>query len=93
MGVFVGITLYLIWSQSREDINSNGDFRFGKSMNNLFGVRPDNIFMLKLVIGYKSRVAASRNRGSYKLAIINLIKSSFYSKRNYHFVFINVHYI
>lgn len=43
-----GSTLYLVWTQSREDINSNGDFRFGKSMNNLFGVRPDNIFMLKL---------------------------------------------
>jgi hypothetical protein len=43
-----GSTLYLVWTQSREDINSNGDFRFGKSMDNLFSVRPDNIFMLKL---------------------------------------------
>ncbi len=43
-----GSTLYLVWTQSREDIDSNGDFRFGNSMNNLFGVRPDNIFMLKL---------------------------------------------
>jgi len=43
-----GSTLYLVWTQSREDVNSNGDFRFGNSMNNLFGVRPDNIFMLKL---------------------------------------------
>ena len=43
-----GSTLYLVWTQSREDVDSNGDFRFGKSMNNLFGVRPDNIFMIKL---------------------------------------------
>ena len=43
-----GSTLYLVWTQSREDVDSNGDFRFGNSMNNLFGVRPDNIFMLKL---------------------------------------------
>ena len=43
-----GSTLYLVWTQSREDINSNGDFKFGRSMNNLFSVRPDNIFMLKL---------------------------------------------
>jgi hypothetical protein len=43
-----GSTLYLVWTQSREDIDPNGDFRFGKSFNNLFGVRPDNIFMLKL---------------------------------------------
>ncbi len=43
-----GSTLYLVWTQSREDIDSNGDFRFGNSMSNLFGVKPDNIFMLKL---------------------------------------------
>ena len=43
-----GSTLYLVWAQSREDVDPNGDFRFGKSLNNLFGVRPDNIFMLKL---------------------------------------------
>ena len=43
-----GSTLYLVWTQSREDINSSGDFKFGRSMNNLFSVRPDNIFMLKL---------------------------------------------
>jgi hypothetical protein len=42
-----GSTLYLVWTQSREDIDSNGDFLFGRSMNKLFGIRPDNIFMLK----------------------------------------------
>ncbi|MFC2103288.1 DUF5916 domain-containing protein [Bacteroidota bacterium] len=43
-----GSTLYLVWTQSRQQTESNGAFRFGKSFNNLFGVRPDNIFMLKL---------------------------------------------
>jgi len=43
-----GSTLYLVWTQSRQDFETNGNFRFGKSINNLFGVRPDNIFLLKL---------------------------------------------
>jgi uncharacterized protein DUF5916 len=43
-----GSALYLVWTQSREDVESHGDFYFGKSMNNLFDVKPDNIFMLKL---------------------------------------------
>ena len=43
-----GSTLYLVWTQSRENTDPNGDFRFGRSLNNLLGVKPDNIFMLKL---------------------------------------------
>ena len=43
-----GSTLYLVWTQSRQDYDSNGDFHFGDSMSNLFSVKPDNIFMLKL---------------------------------------------
>ena len=43
-----GSTLYLVWTQSRADIDPNGNFRFGQSINNLFRIRPDNIFMLKL---------------------------------------------
>jgi len=43
-----GSALFLVWTQSRENIDSNGDFQFGNSMNNLINVRPDNIFMLKL---------------------------------------------
>ncbi len=43
-----GSALFLVWTQSREDIDSNGDFRFGHSMDNLVNVKPDNIFMLKL---------------------------------------------
>jgi hypothetical protein len=43
-----GSTLYLVWTQSRQDIDPQGDFHFGKSINNLLGIKPDNIFMLKL---------------------------------------------
>ena len=43
-----GSTLYLVWTQSRQDYEAAGDFRFGKSLNNLLGVKPDNIFMLKI---------------------------------------------
>ena len=43
-----GSTLFLVWTQSRQDIDPIGEFQFGKSFKNLFGVRPDNIFMLKI---------------------------------------------
>lgn len=43
-----GSTLYLVWTQSRLDEDSKDTFSFGRSMNTLFDVKPDNIFMLKL---------------------------------------------
>ena len=43
-----GSTLYLVWTQSRENIQPDGEFMFGRSFNNLLSVRPDNIFMLKI---------------------------------------------
>ena len=43
-----GSTLFLVWTQSRQEVDPNGEFRFGKSLNNLLSVRPDNIFMIKL---------------------------------------------
>jgi hypothetical protein len=43
-----GSTLYLVWTQTREDVESYGTFRFGRSLNHLFSVKPDNIFMLKI---------------------------------------------
>ncbi|MCW8818441.1 MAG: DUF5916 domain-containing protein, partial [Ignavibacteriaceae bacterium] len=43
-----GSTLFLVWTQSREDEEPTGDFRFGNSFNNLLSVKPDNIFMLKI---------------------------------------------
>jgi hypothetical protein len=43
-----GSTVYLVWTQSREDFGSTGDFYLGRSMDHLFNVKPDNIFMLKV---------------------------------------------
>ena len=43
-----GSTLYLVWTQSRENVETDGDFQFGRSVTDLFSVRPDNIFMLKV---------------------------------------------
>jgi hypothetical protein len=43
-----GSTLYLVWTQSRADIESDGIFQFGNSMDRMFQVKPDNIIMLKL---------------------------------------------
>ena len=43
-----GSTLFLVWTQSRENVDPIGEFQFGKSFKNLFSVKPDNIFMLKI---------------------------------------------
>lgn len=43
-----GSTIFFVWTQSREDVEPNGEFRFGRSLNNLVGIKPDNIFMLKI---------------------------------------------
>ena len=43
-----GSTLYLVWTQTRENTESYGNFRFGRSINHLFNIKPANIFMLKV---------------------------------------------
>jgi hypothetical protein len=43
-----GSTLYLVWTQSRENYLSTGDFDFRDSVSDMFTIHPDNIFMLKL---------------------------------------------
>ncbi|MCK9409037.1 MAG: carbohydrate binding family 9 domain-containing protein [Bacteroidetes bacterium] len=43
-----GSALFLVWTQSREDIETAGDFQFGRSVDRIVNVKPDNIFMLKL---------------------------------------------
>ncbi len=43
-----GSTLYMVWTQSKNDVESHGDFYFDKSMDKMFNLKPDNIFMLKL---------------------------------------------
>jgi hypothetical protein len=42
-----GSTFYFVWTQSRENVDPDGTFRFGHSFNNLLSIRPDNIFMIK----------------------------------------------
>jgi hypothetical protein len=42
-----GSALYLVWTQTRSDNEAVGEFRFGRSMNRLWEIKPDNIFMLK----------------------------------------------
>ncbi|MFA6541336.1 MAG: DUF5916 domain-containing protein [Bacteroidota bacterium] len=43
-----GSALFLVWTQSREDIESAGDFQFGRAVDRIVNVKPDNIFMLKM---------------------------------------------
>jgi hypothetical protein len=43
-----GSVLFLVWTQSRSDYEPTGEFQLRRSMNHLFEVKPDNIFMLKL---------------------------------------------
>jgi hypothetical protein len=43
-----GSVLYFVWTQEREDIEPNGEFTLGPSLNRLTTADPDNIFMVKL---------------------------------------------
>lgn len=43
-----GSTLYFVWTQNRQDIEPTGEFEFGRSIKNLFDLRSDNIFLIKL---------------------------------------------
>jgi hypothetical protein len=44
-----GSTLFLVWTQSREDNAQNlGDFQLGRDRTALFAAHPDNIFLVKL---------------------------------------------
>ena len=43
-----GSVLYLVWSQGRNDTAGTGEFDFGSDLGDLFGVTPDNVFMVKL---------------------------------------------
>jgi hypothetical protein len=42
-----GSTLYLVWSQGRTSRDSNGTFKYGSDMKDLFGVTPHNVFLVK----------------------------------------------
>jgi hypothetical protein len=43
-----GSTMYLAWQQTRSDFAPIGDFRFSRDFDNVFGSRPDNIFLVKV---------------------------------------------
>ena len=43
-----GSVLYLVWSQGRNHSAGTGQFDFDSDLGELFGVMPDNIFMVKL---------------------------------------------
>jgi hypothetical protein len=43
-----GSVLYVVWSQSRTDYVSRGDFKFDRDIDGLFAVHPNNVFLVKL---------------------------------------------
>jgi hypothetical protein len=43
-----GSTLYLVWTQQREDSDGDGQFQFGPSVRRLLVGRPDNVLAVKL---------------------------------------------
>jgi hypothetical protein len=42
-----GSVLYFVWTQRRSDFENTGSFQFGRSMETLWNIKPDNIFMIK----------------------------------------------
>jgi hypothetical protein len=43
-----GSLLYLVWSQARDDVVSDGRFSLGDDLDDLFAVHPRNIFLIKV---------------------------------------------
>ena len=43
-----GSTLYVAWQQSRREVGAFGDFGFDRDSRALLGIRPDNIFLVKI---------------------------------------------
>jgi hypothetical protein len=43
-----GSTLYVVWTQRREDAANPGDFAFGRDAADLFSAAPDDVFMVKI---------------------------------------------
>ena len=44
----LGSTLYVVWTQQREDQSHPGEFALGRDIRSLFGARADNVFAVKL---------------------------------------------
>ena len=43
-----GSTLFLVWTQSREDTAPLSDFELGRDWRGLIGTRPTNVFLVKM---------------------------------------------
>ena len=43
-----GSTLYLVWSQTRNQFDPNGEFQVGRRMDDLFSTPSENVLMLKM---------------------------------------------
>jgi hypothetical protein len=43
-----GSTMYFAWQQTRSDFRPVGQFEFGRNVEDVFGSRPDNIFLVKI---------------------------------------------
>jgi hypothetical protein len=44
----LGSTLYLVWTDQREDSTSPGTFAFGRDARALFRAAPDDVFLVKV---------------------------------------------
>ena len=42
-----GSTIFLVWSQQRRDFMTNGAFHFEDDLNQLTGIYPHNVFLVK----------------------------------------------
>jgi len=49
-----GSAAYFVWTQSREDADPSGEFRFGRSFSTLLDAKADNIFLVKFAFGWSS---------------------------------------
>jgi hypothetical protein len=43
-----GSVLFFVWTQSRSNDQQLGEFEFGQSVEKLWRMVPDNIFMIKM---------------------------------------------
>jgi hypothetical protein len=47
-----GSVLFLVWSQGRTGVLSNGDFSYGNDLRSLFDIHPHNVFLVKFSYGF-----------------------------------------
>ena len=44
----LGSTLYVVWTQQREDSVTTGEFRLGRDLRGMFRAPGDHVFLVKL---------------------------------------------